>query len=77
MNTEAAGLLEGASDIPILGDITEAAEEGGWSFPLIIGIVILFIGAAALIYKKAVKNKKPAAKKSRKTTAKKPRSTKK
>lgn len=77
MNTEAAGLLEGASDIPILGDITEAAEEGGWSFPLIIGIVVLFIGAAALIYKKAVKNKKPAAKKSRKTTAKKPRSTKK
>ena len=77
MNEEAAGLLEGAADIPVLGDVTTAAEEGGWSLPLLIGIVVLVIGAAPLIYKKTIKNKKPAAKKHRKAPAKKPRSTKK
>lgn len=53
LNNDAAELLEGAADIPVMGDAVTAAEEGGWSFALLAGIVIAAIAAGVFIYKKA------------------------
>jgi hypothetical protein len=73
---EAAGILDGLSDIPIVGDIVDAAEEGGWSLPLLAVLALVLIAAAVFAYKKFA-GKKPAgrsAPKSRKRTSKAKRS---
>ncbi|MDD4394074.1 MAG: hypothetical protein PHQ97_15180 [Desulfobacterales bacterium] len=56
---EAASILDGLSDIPGVGDIVDAAKEGGWSLPLLAGIIIVLIAAAAFAYKKFA-GKKPS-----------------
>ena len=60
LNDDAAELLEGAADVPLIGDAVTAAEEGGWSFPLLAGIVIAAIAAGVFIYKKVGKKAKTA-----------------
>lgn len=68
---DASGILDGLSDIPFVGDIVDAAEEGGWSLPLLAGIVIILIAGGVFAYKK-ISGKKPAgaAPKTRKRAAK-------
>lgn len=60
LNDDAADLLEAAEDVPLIGDAVTAAEEGGWSFALLAGIVIAIIAAGVLIYKKVGKKAKTA-----------------
>lgn len=68
MNSDASELLEPLADIPGVGDLTEAAQEGGWSLPLLIGIVVLVIAAVIFIYKKVIKKTKITRPRRTKTT---------
>ena len=56
---DASGILDGLSEMPIIGDVVDAAEEGGYSLPLLAGIVVVLIAAAAFAYKKFA-GKKPS-----------------
>lgn len=69
--TGAAGILDEFSDVPIVGDVVTAAEEGGWSLPLLVigagGAVAIGVFVVKKIAKKT--NNKPAPK-AKKTTKK-------
>ena len=69
MNDEAAALLEPLSDVPGVGELVEEAAEGGWSFPLIAGVVVIVAVLGVFAYKKLKPAKKTAGK--RKPTTKK------